>query len=718
MRRYLLLLLLPVILLIGLYTGVRVIITRQMDEVSTLTINQFYLQATAMLNEMDTVYYNLQNNSVIKYGLDNPDNASIDQSIMKDEILSCMVKTPCVQHVWIISETDGTIYSDQGCYTSASLSAILHEIGLEYDQVQDTFLSTDPNLSNSNSFAPYSVYTLTSLNGTKIGTVIATLQMSEFLTIFSDLNAEFCSIYNDNFYITSYLLNIDMESFDWSEKMISDLVGESLHCTTLNSDTYTYIVGISKERFNLPLKFILIAFGLYFSLVIVLGYLYLYYVSKKRYKSIEALINTLPESSQNANSIESLYDNIRGYLQKYNADYQRQINLKQEQRLRELIFSKLDKISSAQFCNAGFPAGGNYCYYVAAFFTKHIEDPNLQLENMIDVIEYVNMLFRSTLTELVSSRNLNFAFCCEHNIYIAVFYSNVSTENLKEDVKDICDSVISLLTGGYELNIQAITSTQLHDPVEIPKAFQECVTLHQFSESIKSRTTTISVEDFQENSSVLLSGDFIRQEQMLINTILAKKYGAVPPMVNAIINVHISQIGNDYIAAQYRLNALRNVLIEGIRMSSMPDSTIEKYVNNIIGAQDVQQLIRTTNAIYQHLSAFSKSTSEKIDLLNAACEYIDQNLADPNLNVAVICDSVKVSSQKLTQLFQKNFDMAIAEYVNAQRIEKFKKLLIETDEPVNQIIGMVGYTNTDTSTRNFKKFEGITPGEYRRLNKV
>jgi YesN/AraC family two-component response regulator len=62
--------------------------------------------------------------------------------------------------------------------------------------------------------------------------------------------------------------------------------------------------------------------------------------------------------------------------------------------------------------------------------------------------------------------------------------------------------------------------------------------------------------------------------------------------------------------------------------------------------------------------------------------------------------------------------MAIAEYVNAQRIELFKKLLVETDLPVNQILVKVGYTNTDTSTRNFKKREGITPSEYRKLHKT
>jgi YesN/AraC family two-component response regulator len=58
--------------------------------------------------------------------------------------------------------------------------------------------------------------------------------------------------------------------------------------------------------------------------------------------------------------------------------------------------------------------------------------------------------------------------------------------------------------------------------------------------------------------------------------------------------------------------------------------------------------------------------------------------------------------------------MAVAEYVNYCRIEKAKELLTSTDDTTIVIAEKIGYKNSDTFTRNFKKMEGITPSDYRK----
>jgi two-component system response regulator YesN len=54
--------------------------------------------------------------------------------------------------------------------------------------------------------------------------------------------------------------------------------------------------------------------------------------------------------------------------------------------------------------------------------------------------------------------------------------------------------------------------------------------------------------------------------------------------------------------------------------------------------------------------------------------------------------------------------------LNSVRIENAKKLLKDDCYSIYQVSGMVGYANVQTFIRIFKKIEGITPGEYRKMN--
>lgn len=56
----------------------------------------------------------------------------------------------------------------------------------------------------------------------------------------------------------------------------------------------------------------------------------------------------------------------------------------------------------------------------------------------------------------------------------------------------------------------------------------------------------------------------------------------------------------------------------------------------------------------------------------------------------------------------------IVVYTNRLRIEHAKKMLVQTDKTILEIASETGYNNDQSFNRNFKKFEGLTPGEYRK----
>ena len=69
----------------------------------------------------------------------------------------------------------------------------------------------------------------------------------------------------------------------------------------------------------------------------------------------------------------------------------------------------------------------------------------------------------------------------------------------------------------------------------------------------------------------------------------------------------------------------------------------------------------------------------------------------------------------LGQLFQKEINETFTEYMNRFRVEKAKELLKTTHAKVHQIANEVGYSELGYFYKQFKKYVGISPTDYRGL---
>lgn len=290
-RRYLLLLLIPVILLVALYAGVYHVISKQITNYSELMINYFYTQSNTMLHEMQMTGNTIKKNRTILAALQSAENDQKLPLIIPQEITSVIEENPYVQHAYLINETTGKIYSDQGYFNGNSLDAILTNLGISDLELATPDDSGTAHVLNENRLAPYYISTVADSDGNTLGTLIITLRMIEFLKIFYSLNSEFCAIFNDDVYISTNFNRITVDDFNWySESDISAMVGTPVKCTYLETEDYTYIVAVAKESFYQPLKPILYAFFLYVIAVLLFGYLYFTMFPKSAIKILKSCL--------------------------------------------------------------------------------------------------------------------------------------------------------------------------------------------------------------------------------------------------------------------------------------------------------------------------------------------------------------------------------------------------------------------------------------------
>ena len=82
-----------------------------------------------------------------------------------------------------------------------------------------------------------------------------------------------------------------------------------------------------------------------------------------------------------------------------------------------------------------------------------------------------------------------------------------------------------------------------------------------------------------------------------------------------------------------------------------------------------------------------------------------------------VAERFDISNNNLSQQFKRKFGVTPIKYVTSLRIEKAKKLLLETSLSVNDISVQCGFLELTSFLRNFKSLAVVTPTQYRNANK-
>ena len=84
--------------------------------------------------------------------------------------------------------------------------------------------------------------------------------------------------------------------------------------------------------------------------------------------------------------------------------------------------------------------------------------------------------------------------------------------------------------------------------------------------------------------------------------------------------------------------------------------------------------------------------------------------------MAMVSNYVSINYSYFSILFKKYMNMSFSDYLNKVRIEKAKEFLKRVDYKIYDIAEEVGYKNSKYFTRAFKKYEKMTPNEYKIKN--
>ena len=87
---------------------------------------------------------------------------------------------------------------------------------------------------------------------------------------------------------------------------------------------------------------------------------------------------------------------------------------------------------------------------------------------------------------------------------------------------------------------------------------------------------------------------------------------------------------------------------------------------------------------------------------------------NPDLTVADIATELGTNRTYVSNLINQYLNTTFSNYVNAYRVRYAKKLLLKTDDTIEEIYQESGFQSRTTFWRAFAQIAGCTPKEYRR----
>ena len=126
------------------------------------------------------------------------------------------------------------------------------------------------------------------------------------------------------------------------------------------------------------------------------------------------------------------------------------------------------------------------------------------------------------------------------------------------------------------------------------------------------------------------------------------------------------------------------------------------------------RMIRVLSAQKNSGIVFLNEESFYSDLSNVVLKFFEEHIRD-DLSLDDICKKMNYSRSFLCKTFKKQTGETLMGCFNRMRIREAEKMLDQTDRRVSEIASHLGFSEVKHFGALFKKYNGVSPSEYRRL---
>lgn len=497
--------------------------------------------------------------------------------------------------------------------------------------------------------------------------------------------------------------------------------------TASNIYDWKYIFVIPEKVFWVKAGYIrkLINIGLICSIFI--GFFAVFLAIRKNYKPIKEIVNILKSKMTKANEyIGNEYDIIISAMNKTFQDRDNYYNRLEKQKgaVRAHILTKLLKgkyIDIHEAMNSLESLGLVFSTEYFAVIMFYVKDYSILFKDDMDIDDdkrysTTQFIITNVIEELVNKENNGYVFLMDEVMTCLVNFNTEKTDKCKNELVEISKTAIGFIQKNFDIQL-SIAISDIHTTLSgIQDAYREAVETVEYklvraAEGITSYTDIINACHYAYDFT-------IEEENQLINCIRAKDYEKAKKIVDDVLNKNIQNEILSYQVIRCLMFDIISTVIKSLyEVHNGNEVYIEQFMpmQRLLSCKDIENMKKVVLSVIYELCYFIKQEDNYDDLIEQVEQFIADNFESYDLNVSAIGEKFNMTSQYLSKIFKDVKGIWILDYINSLRIEKSKQLLENSDLNIEKIAESSGFTNVVTFIRVFKKFEGITPGAYRKI---
>jgi len=156
-----------------------------------------------------------------------------------------------------------------------------------------------------------------------------------------------------------------------------------------------------------------------------------------------------------------------------------------------------------------------------------------------------------------------------------------------------------------------------------------------------------------------------------------------------------------------------------LRGGTVPSNAIFEDLKKTIADPDWEKIRKNTGVLCQTLANLAIGNLEIAhsgELVKQCMDFILSRLAEPELDLQMICDSLHVTQSNLNRLFREELGVAPGRFIQDRRLQEAQVLLLNTNLTVKELAARCGFTDPNTFNRFIRRNMGMSPITYRKKN--
>ncbi len=284
------------------------------------------------------------------------------------------------------------------------------------------------------------------------------------------------------------------------------------------------------------------------------------------------------------------------------------------------------------------------------------------------------------------------------------------------DIREFAESLNNMISQKFKINITVAAGDIHQGPKAIRDSYPEALSALEYR-LIKGKNAVIHFQDIIDATHHYYYP--LEIEIQLINFVRSGDSDNVEKLLSTIYSMNFD---SNHITPELGKCLFFNVMSTFLKIVNATNTNPEEVlganfdpIKAVFSYPTADGMYQKTKDLYATLTRLFKveRSDHSTQLLQEIVHFVDQNLDDPNMGLALVADRLQMTSPYISTFFKKHQGQNLLDYVTRKRIEKAKMLMDNKELTNTQIAQMVGYTNDVVFIRAFKKQEGIPPGKYR-----